>query len=470
MTRRVLASHLVLTAFVVVVLAVPLGVTVARGERARLVAAVERDAVVLAALVEDVLEHSVDANLDEVAAEYARRTDSRAVIVDARGVTVGDSAPLGEGRRDLSTRPEVAEALQGRISSGDRYSRTLEQGLLYVAVPVTSGGRVHGAVRITYPTAEVDVRIHRAWLMLALVAGVALLAAGVVAAALARSVTRPVARLLDAATHLAHGDLSARAEAGRGPEELRRLAAALNGMAERLEGLLDTQRAFVADASHQLRTPLTALRLRLEGLEGLPPAALAAEVDAALDEVARLARLVDGLLTLVRAEGTGSAPEPVDVSAVLEDRLAAWQPLAEESGVRLESSECDVPPALAVPGALEQILDNYLANALQVAPPGSVVQLTAESAGDTVRVSVVDEGPGLDPQDRLRAFDRFWRGRSDNADGFGIGLAIVRRLAAAGGGEASLDEGPGGIGTRASLRLPAADVPSPQTPNGRAAR
>ena len=166
----------------------------------------------------------------------------------------------------------------------------------------------------------------------------------------------------------------------------------------------------MADASHQLRTPLTALRLRLENLEATMPPAAAGDLRAAAAETGRLARLVDGLLTLARAEAAPSRREVVDLAAVVADRQAAWAPLAAEQDVELTVQPGPAAPVWAVPGALEQVLDNLLANALRVAPAGSQIELAIRQAGGWVELHVTDQGPGMPAEQRQRAFDRFWRG------------------------------------------------------------
>jgi signal transduction histidine kinase len=456
MTRRLLASYLSITAFVLLIIEVPLGVTFARAERDRLVAAVERDATVLATVVEDTLEAGATGGLDPVAAGYQARTGGRVVIVDRQGVTVADSDPPAPGRRDLSTRPEIAAALRGQHTAGSRSSATLGGSFLYVAVPVASQGRVYGAVRITYPTSTVDARVRRVWLALGGVAAVVLGVVALVGLALARSTTRPLSALEQATTALARGELAARAPTDRGPPEVRRLAAAFNDMAARLGRLLDSQRAFVADASHQLRTPLTALRLRLENLEATMPPTTAGDLGAAVAETGRLARLVDGLLALARAEAAPGRREVVDLAAVVASRQAAWAPLAAEQDVKLTAEAGTAVPVWAVPGALEQVLDNLLANALGVAPAGSRIQLAIRQAGGWVELHVTDQGPGMPADQRQRAFDRFWRGPASERDGSGLGLAIVRQLVEASGGTAELHPSPGG-GLDAVARLQPAD-------------
>jgi signal transduction histidine kinase len=456
MTRRLLLSYLSITAFVLLIIEVPLGITFARAERDRLVAAVERDATVLATVVEDALEAGATSGLDPVAAGYQDRTSGRVVVVDRRGVTVADSDPPAPGRRDLSTRPEIATALRGQHTAGFRSSATLGSDFLYVAVPVASQGLVYGAVRITYPTATVDARVRRVWLALAGVAVVVLAVVALVGFALARSTTRPMRDLEQATAVLARGELEARAPADRGPPEVRGLAAAFNDMAARLGRLLDTQRAFVADASHQLRTPLTALRLRLENLEATIPPAAAGDLQAAAAETGRLARLVDGLLTLARAEAAPTRREVVDLATVVADRRAVWAPLAAEQDVELTFQPGPAAPVWAVPGALEQVLDNLLANALRSTPTGNQIELAIRQAGGWVELHVTDHGPGMPADQRQRAFDRFWRAPSADPDGTGLGLAIVRQLLEASGGIAELRPNPGG-GLDAVARLRPAD-------------
>ena len=346
MTRRLLASYLSITAFVLLIIEVPLGVTFARAERDRLVAAVERDATVLATVVEDTLEAGATGGLDPVAAGYQDRTGGRVVIVDRQGVTVADSDPRPRAAGSVHP-PRDRRRPARRAHAGSRSSSTLGSAFLYVAVPVASQGRIYGAVRITYPTSTVDARVRRVWLALAGVAAVVLGVVALVGFALARSTTRPLRALEQATTAVAHGDLEARAPP-TGVREVRRLAEAFNDMAARLSRLLDSQRAFVADASHQLRT-LTALRLRLENLEETTPAAAASDLRAAVAETGRLARLVDGLLLLARAEAAPGRREVVDLAAVVADRQVAWAPLAAEQKVELTIHPTSATPVWAVP-------------------------------------------------------------------------------------------------------------------------
>lgn len=452
MARRLLATYLTITAFALAVVVIPLGLTFASRERGRLVFDIERDAQAVASLVEDALEAGVTPTVDDVLRDYAG-TGGRIVVVDTEGNSVADSDPAAAVPRDFSTRPEIAAALDGRRTSGSRSSETLGTGLMYVTVPVASSGVVHGAVRVTYPTSTLDARVRSTWLrlgalslvVLGLVAGVGML--------LARSVSRPVRHLGDAAARMAAGDLSTRADVREGAPELRALAATFNRTAERLGLLVDAQQRFVADASHQLRTPLTALRLRLEMLESAVPPAASHDLAAALAEATRLGQLVQSLLVLARTDAAAPECGPVDLAAVVAGRADAWRPVAEDHGLHLA---VDVPgpvPVRAAAGALEQILDNLVSNAIEAAPPGSQIAITVAPGDRWVELHVVDHGPGLPPEAHDHAFERFWRPPGAPGAGFGLGLAIVRQLARACGGNATLEPGADGRGVDATVRL-----------------
>ena len=443
MRRRLLAGYLAMAVLVLALLEIPLGISYADSERRELTDRVERDAVALSTLVEDSLEQetALPAQVSGVAADYDHDTGGRVLVVDRSGRAVLDTAPTES--RDFSSRSEIERALRGEIATGTRRSRTLDTDLLFVAVPVASSGVVHGAVRITYPMSAVDARIHRYWSVLALIA-VAVLGVAVVAAfALARWVVRPLVGLERAADAIGGGELEARAPV-EGPPEVRRLAETFNAMADRVDVLVHSQDDFVADASHQLRTPLAALRLRLENLERDAATGAEGELEGALAEVERLSALVDALLVLARADRALASPGPVDVAEVARDRLAAFAAYAAERGVQLDESIEPDALGLATPGRLEQVLDNLLANALEHSPPGSAVRVFVRRRGTQIEAGVADEGPGMEADAIARAFDRFWRANG-SGDGFGLGLAIASRLMRADGGsvELHLRDGPG---------------------------
>lgn len=453
MTRRLLVSYLLLTLIVLLALEIPLAIEYRDHQIDALRADVQRDAFVLSSYVADDLSGAGDLDLATVVDNYTERTGGRAVVVNGRGDVLADSEPAAVGQRNFASRPEIAQALRGEIAQGTRYSTTLGTGLLYVAVPVSVGERNLGAVRVTFETDQVDERVRRYWILLAGAGVVTLAVAAVLGVVFARWVTGPIAGLQRAATLIGEGRLSTRADERVGPPEVQDLAVAFNSTAARLEELVTAQEQFVADASHQLRTPLTALRLRLEMLESDADESIAEDLEGARREVQRMSRLVDGLLVLARAErARASLPEPVELAPILTERITAWEPLAAERGVTL-TAEAGGLRARCTPDHLESVLDNLLANAIEFSPIGGTVTVRAlletDATRSSVAVHVLDEGPGLDADQRERAFDRFWRaaGRRPDGDalgGSGLGLAIVRRLVEADRGTAELRAAPGG--------------------------
>ncbi len=436
MTRRLLLSYLTITAIVLLMLELPLAVFYGDRERDRLIANVERDAMVMATIYEDALQENTTVDPTSALA-YADRTGARVVVLDSAGISKVDTEI--DADRDLSTRPEIATALTGERSIGTRHSDTLNTDLLYVAVPVASGGDVHGAVRLTLDTSEVNERIHRFWFALGAIALVVLIAATAVGWLLARWITRPVRRLQTTANRFASGDLTPATPDTGAPPELVDLQTSMNIMAERLDQHIEQQRSFVADASHQLRTPLTALRLRLENIGWMTDnAAEQAEIERAVDETTRLGALVGALLQLARSERR-ERPVATALVELTGDRVDTWSALAEQTGIGLV---LDAPShellAWVVPGGLEQILDNLLDNAIRSAPAGSTVRVSWIEGQLEHRLVVVDDGPGLSRGDRTRALERFWQADQTSA-GSGLGLPIVQSLAEASGGSITLE-------------------------------
>ncbi len=426
MTRRLLVSYLVLTLGVLIALELPLGILNAHNLRQDLRSKVQRDAVTLGSVAEDALEHKrrPDPNVRAAVNRYAEGTDAHVVVRETSGRVVVDSARAGD---------DDAEHARG----------------LVVTMPVAANGRVFGTVAITYPTSSTDRRIARDWAGLGVAAAVVLAAAALLGLLLSRSVSRPLRRVERAAQRIGDGELDARAPEGDGPDDVRRLARTLNETAAKLETLVHSQEDFVADASHQLRTPLTALRLRLENLERdvAPPGR--ETLAAAVTETDRLSRLVSELLALARPQDQVEPADAIDVAAVAAARAEAWDALAAERSLRIETVG---PPTRARAGAgrVEQILDNLLANAVEASPAGSTIRLSSGRRDGWIELHIVDEGPGLSPEARERAFDRFWHAGS--GEGSGLGLAIARRLVEVDEGEIALDEASSG-GVDAVVRL-----------------
>jgi signal transduction histidine kinase len=199
--------------------------------------------------------------------------------------------------------------------------------------------------------------------------------------------------------------------------------------------------------------------------------AAAEDLEGALDEVARLSRLVDGLLALTRAEQSPSSPSTIAVDAVIDGRCDAWDAFAAEKHVRIAADVEGSPVARATPGRLEQVVDNLLNNALEVAPEGSAVRVAAADRGDWVELRVSDEGPGMSREERACAFDRFWQSGGARKEGrpnghFGLGLSIVRELVVGDGGDVALEPSAAG-GLEVIVRMRRSEVPAPLREHGR---
>lgn len=464
MRWRLVAAFVGVLVLVLLAQDVPLASHLRSVENERVIAELQRDAFILAGTTQDVLAHhgpagSSTTDLQSTTDVYRAGSGAGVVITDAAGIALavsdngaGDGPGVGE---EYSNRPEIATAMQGTPTSGRRLSKTLGEDLVFVAVPVLSGTTVVGVVRIAYPASSIDERGDSKVRGLLLVGVISLTAAIVAALFMAGTVVRPLRRLQRATEQVAAGDFTGRADPREGPPEVRALATSFNAMTERIEGLVEQQRAFAGDASHQLRTPLTALRLQLErGAEMIDhdPDGARGHIEAAGQETERMQRLVEGLLLLARSEHASPVREDVDVTAVASERAQLWQPLAAERGVELVARTSTVARAHLVAGALEQILDNFLDNAISVSPPGSTVEMVVELEGDATVLHVLDRGPGMTDSQLEHAFDRFWRAPNAPHEGSGLGLAIVRHLAAASGGEVALANRIGG-GIDASVRF-----------------
>jgi len=293
-------------------------------------------------------------------------------------------------------------------------------------------------------------------LVLAGLAVVALLLGLAVAWLLADSLSRPLRALAATAQSVGRGELGARAKV-EGSREQQEVARSFNSMTERLGRALESQRAFVANASHQLRTPLTGLRLRLEsaGVRTDDPA-VREELAAAEEETERLADLLRDLLLLAREETPTTADAAAPVAEVAEAARERWEGPAEADAHELEL-EGDRDVAVRASAAdLAAILDNLIENALRYSPPDTPVAVEWSADGDEVVLAVLDRGPGVSSDERESVFERFYRGEAGRGvPGTGLGLPIVAVLARRWGGSARLAEREGG-GTRAEVRLPLA--------------
>jgi len=361
------------------------------------------------------------AALESLRGNLEAQTGGRVELVDAAG-----RPALGRPVRDPDE-PALKAALAGVERAQLTDQSVLDAPALEVTVPSRDpDGRIVGAVRLSYPSAPVDDQIVSTWLFRLVTGLITIVIAALVATWWSRRITTPLRELDHMARKLSDGDFTARV-VERDPAETKQLARTLNDGAHRLGVLYQAQRRFVSDASHQLRTPLTALRLSLDNLHDIMPDDEGrTAVDGAVGEVARMTRLVNDLLALAKVQAVPPHPERVVLRDVVESRTRAWRAAAADADITLR---VDVPAGLAVlatPGHLEQILDNLVSNAIDFAPERGAISVHAAEAHDRVELHVSDTGPGMTAEQRLRAFDRFYTARPG---GTGLGLAIVRELA-----------------------------------------
>ena len=453
MARRIVLTMLSLVGALLVTAVIPLGWLTTARERDSFREDTVLSARAFAALAEDGLtEHTggqdmvSDLTHASLAGEYAWVYNKAGRLVSHASGKRGTDDPGAPGPAPPA----------GQVSAVLRHGRavvTQVQDQLRVAAPVetTPGRPPVGVVVLARSTDELNERLRVLWTWLIGIAAAGLAAGALIAVGFARWVGRPLSALDAAAQRLGGDALDTRAVTGQGPPEVRRLASTFNSMAGRLEALVHGHRATMADVSHQLRTPLAALRLRLDVLAQDADPATATELADAQEEIARLSRLVDGLLAVARAENVVTEPVVVAVADVLRDRVAAWAPVADERAVALALPDPGPLQASLGDGHLEQILDNLLANALDAVPAGGHVRVSAEPGERGIRIVVADTGPGMTQAQRDAAFRRF----ASTSGGTGLGLAIVHRLVTSNGGSAALSKTPGG-GLTVTLDLPAA--------------
>ncbi|WP_229075582.1 HAMP domain-containing sensor histidine kinase [Actinoplanes sp. DH11] len=287
-----------------------------------------------------------------------------------------------------------------------------------IVVPVVGAGGSTTVVRTLVTDEELRQGVTRAWLTLAAL-GLALILLGLlVADQLARAITRPITELSDVSHRLASAELTARARPS-GPRELREVAGALNHLAGRIQELLAAEREQIADLSHRVRTPLTALRLEAESLRDPEESA---RVSSAADEVARA---VTAVIQQARRRDAPPARSSCDATAVVRDRVAFWAVLAEDTGRSVTQTLPDQPLPVAVAADdLGAALDALLGNVFAHTPDGTSfsVTLTRRTGGGAI-LEVADEGPGFPPSAARRGVSA--------GGSTGLGLDIARRAATA---------------------------------------
>ena len=390
--------------------------------------------------------------MTELARDAAARANVRVIVVDSAGIVSGDSDGIAVGEMYAERgRPEILRALEGQPESIIRMSQDLGRDIMATAVPVVDEDeqRVVGAVRITQDVQQVSDNVRRTTLGLLAIGAAGLVAGLILAFGLAGSLSRPLTKLAGAARRLGSGDLGARTELEGGASEIEELARAFDEMADRLERTVRAQREFVANASHQLRTPLTGMKLRLESaIAEAEDDDVKKRLQAAEREVDRLSEIVARLLVTAAAVEEGR-PTRVDLDDAIERAVARWEERATRASAKLAATG-DAGRAEGNPSDVDQILDNLLDNAISYAPGD--VTIEAGRRDTSAFVAVEDRGPGIRQEDVARVTERFYRGGDAPRGGSGLGLAIARDLAEKWGGSIAVTSEVG-RGTRVEVRL-----------------
>jgi len=458
MGLRVRVVLVVLSLLAVLALAVPLALTLAHGrtttladERSRQLAAMA-DA---AAVPDSPLQRLVD-RYYEVYGEGLLIIDSDGRALAARGLDI--------------SKPGVAAALNHALvdAPADQWAPIMpwDRQPLLATAGVRSDGELVGAVVL-----EVDARvaaqdIGRAWLWVAIGCLAVLIVAAVVARALTRWVLRPITGLERAVADMTEGVSGPPADVA-GPPELRHFTSAFNTMAQVVRASLERQRRLVADASHQLRNPLAAVRLRADTLEDYVADDGRATYTSMTAELDRFENLLQQLMRLARAEQVSgsrqvglSATESLstDLGDVIGERIAFWQPVADRAHQTLTDAHDPVPAVRLARHDVEQLLDVAIDNALRYGGADATITLGTARNGEEIDLIVSDDGAGLPDEDLARAAARFWRGRDDGT-GTGLGLAIASEITSGHGGTIGVEKAPEG-GLLIRYRLPLASESS----------
>ncbi len=457
-TRLVISIAYILLV-VIVALTIPLGIVLRDRARSELEALALTNAQTIAALLDA---KRVDRSARDRRAlardvrRYAEDVGGRVVVLDSLGTVVADSDREDLGQDFITSgRPEVIEAFDSKPSVDTRMSLDEGGDIVVAAAPIIDEAALVGVVRISRGVEQVQTNVRRATLAILIVAGAGLIAGLALAFALAGSLARPLTRLAGVARQLGRGDLSSRAGAVEGASEVQVLASSFDEMADRVERTVRAQREFVANASHQLRTPLTGMKLRLESaIAESSDERITSQLEAADREVDRLADIVQRLLTMAREIEEGKETH-ADVRAAIARAVDRWHDRALRTG----SSVTVVSPgdsgagdemALIGPDDLDQILDNVIDNAIAYAP--GPIEIGSEVEGDRIVMAVRDHGPGIAPDERSRVTERFYRGRESHGEGSGLGLAIARELIERWNGSIGIEVADG-AGTRVEIRL-----------------
>jgi signal transduction histidine kinase len=399
-------------------------------------------------------------SLDALIASYATSIGGRVVLLDAqRNIVLSSDPRLPVHTED--NHPEFAAASAGTEQYDIRMDEWSKQERLFVAAPIfAEHSQPLGFVQVSVPTAPIYAEVWQLWLSLIGIAGIVLLITVIASALLARQIAIPVQSLTVTSEQIAAGRLDERVTPA-GPSETRRLGIAFNRMADRVQEMIGQQRAFVDNAAHELRSPLTSLRLRLEMLQthGQGDAELTRRYLEQMErEIGYLQRLTDHLLALATVEEGVDAPRvPLDLSHLLYEFVDHTSAVVQQAGLTLRVDVPDhLPRIVANPEQISMLIRNLVDNAIHYTHRGGTVTLAARAANGGIEIRVSDTGMGIPPEELAHIFDRFYRvdrARTRRQGGTGLGLSLVQSIAHAHGGRVEVDSRVN-VGTTFTVYLP----------------
>ena len=414
----------------------------------------------------------------ETALETARAQQGRVLVLDSLCVVQVDTASEMNGQRFITA--EIDGVLKGSAggygfydagsgNAGNYWLRAALNGFSGVnamtglyASPIQSGGALVGVLVYISQVQEIYESLRDIQIKLLSWMAIVALAVLVVNALMLRTITRPIGELNEGISRMSKGDLSARVRV-RGNNEFAGLARAFNSMSERLEQLDNSRSQFVSNASHELKTPLSTMKILIETLmyqDPMDPAMTKEFLTDVNKEIDRLNRIVSDLLTLVNIDsGMKLNLAELDIGALLQEQVKRLSPLARENGIELD---CQAKESLEVNGdalKLQQVVYNIIDNAIKYTPRGGEVHCTLTRAGKKAVVRVQDTGVGIPEADLPHIFDRFYRvdkARSRETGGTGLGLSIVKQFVLLHGGDITAKSAPG-KGSTFIIELPLAE-------------
>jgi two-component system phosphate regulon sensor histidine kinase PhoR len=408
-------------------------------------------ALLLAEQVSPLIKNENVAAIDSLCKRLGKSSQTRFTIIMPDGTVTGDSNEDPRIMEDHNDRPEIRKALEGKTGMDRRYSRTVEQEMMYIAIPLgDANGDIRCAVRAALPMTAIKGKLNQMTVRVVVAAILTGFLAMLVCIVVVRRITTPLREMGRAASLFADGNFNHQIP-GQSAIELDELAESLNTMSRQLNHLETVRADFVANVSHELKTPITSIKGFVETLLSADwnhePDVLRF-LDIINQQSTRLDAIIDDLLTLSRLEQKEDLvlKEPCGLSSVLDNAIALCQLQSEKKHIAI-TLDCPEKLTLTINAPLlEQAIVNLIINAIKYSDPNKTVQILARQEAGQIMIQVKDEGFGIEEKHLHRLFERFYRvdtARSRKLGGTGLGLSIVNHIVLAHNGEIRIESTPG---------------------------